>query len=86
MASRLQAVSDAADNGRTRLANTLKVLDATIGGSRKFVAGSPPHDRRLHAARGPSSSPNSRRCRSIRRFKNVTRWYAGFKERPSAQV
>src|SRR5690242_13878018 len=34
MAGRFKQSPDAAENGRTRLTNTLKVLDNTIGGSR----------------------------------------------------
>jgi glutathione S-transferase len=84
MAGRLKQSPDAAENARTRLAANLKVLDDTIGG-RKFIAGEKPSiaDCTLLAAldfaefAGAPLDP---------RYKNVGRWYAGFKERPSAQA
>ena len=85
MAGRFKQSPDAADNGRTRLANTLKVLDATIGGSRKFVAGSRPTIADCTLLAGLEFAEFAQ-VPLDPAFKNVTRWYAGFKERPSAQA
>ena len=82
-AGRVKQSADAADNGRARLATNLKVLDDRIGKG-PFVAGERPSiaDCTLLAAldfgnfAGVSLDPS---------YKNVTRWYAGFKERPSAR-
>jgi glutathione S-transferase len=84
MAGRLKQVPEAAENARGRLASNLKVLDAAIAG-RPFVAGERPTiaDCTLLAAlefgefAGAPLDPG---------FRNVARWYAGFKERPSAQA
>ena len=82
-AGRMKQSPEAAENGRARLANNLKVLDDRIGKG-PFVAGERPSiaDCTLLAAldfgnfAGVSLDPA---------YKNVTRWYAGFKERPSAR-
>src|SRR5436309_7434378 len=82
-AGRVKQSADAAENGRTRLGVNLKVLDARIGGQ-PFVAGERPSiaDCTLLAAldfanfAGVPLDPTN---------KNVVRWYAGFKERPSAR-
>jgi glutathione S-transferase len=82
MAGRLKQSPDAAENAKGRLAANLKVLDDKIE-KRPFVAGERPSiaDCTLLAAlefgefAGVPLDPS---------FKNVTRWYAGFKERPSA--
>src|SRR5205807_995680 len=84
MAGRLKQSPDAAENARNRLAANLKVLDAKIGG-RPFVAGSRPSiaDCTLFAA---MEFAEFAQVPLDPAFKNVTRWYAGFKERPSAQA
>jgi len=82
-AGRVKQSADAAENARTRLGVNLKVLDARIGGG-PFVAGERPSiaDCTLLAAldfanfAGVPLDPTN---------KNVVRWYAGFKERPSAR-
>jgi glutathione S-transferase len=84
MASRLKQSADAADNARAMLAGALRVLDAEIG-RRPFVAGERPTiaDCTLYAGlefgefAGVPLDPA---------LANVSRWYAGFKERPSAQA
>lgn len=84
MAGRVKQSADAADNARNMLAGALKVLDAEIG-RRPFVAGERPTiaDCTLLAAlefgefAGVPLDPA---------HANVTRWYAAFKERPSAQA
>jgi glutathione S-transferase len=84
MAGRIKQSADAADNARNMLAGALKVLDAEIG-RRPFVAGERPTiaDCTLLAAlefgefAGVPLDPA---------HANVTRWYAAFKERPSAQA
>jgi glutathione S-transferase len=84
MAGRLKQSPDAAENARNRLQGALQVLDNTIGAN-PFVAGTRPTiaDCTLLAAldfaafAGVEIDPA---------FKNVTRWYTSFKERPSAQA
>jgi glutathione S-transferase len=84
MAGRLKQSPDAAENARGRLAANLKVIDDRIG-KNQFVAGSKPSiaDCTLYAAldfadfAGITVDPA---------FTNVTRWRAGFAERPSAQA
>jgi glutathione S-transferase len=84
MAGRLKQSADAADNGRARLAANLRVLDDAIG-TRPFVAGERPTiaDCTLLAGldfaefAGVPLDP---------KFANVARWYAAFKQRPSAQA
>ena len=82
MASRFKQSPEAAENAKTRLAANLKVLDAAIG-AQPFVAGerSTIADCTLFAAvefAEFSQAPIDPAC------KNVARWYAAFKERPSA--
>ena len=84
MAARVKQSADAADHARTVLASSLKVLDAKIGEG-PFVAGERPTiaDCTLFAALefgdfiGAPLDPS---------YKNLVRWYAAFKERPSAQA
>jgi glutathione S-transferase len=84
MAGRLKQSPDAADNARTRLNANLGVLDKLIGNN-PFVAGKRPSiaDCTLLAAlefaafAGVELDPS---------FKNVQRWYADFKKRPSAEA
>lgn len=84
MAGRFKQSADAAESARTLLTGALAVLDAKIG-SRPFVAGDRPTiaDCTLLAAlefgefAGVPLDPS---------FTNVARWYAAFKERPSAQA
>jgi glutathione S-transferase len=84
MAGRLKQSAEAADNARAMMAASLKVLDDAIG-NQPFVAGTRPTiaDCTLVAAldfgefAGVPLDPA---------FKNVGRWYAAFKERPSAQA
>lgn len=81
-AQRLKQSADAADNGRTRLAANLKVLDGLIG-DRPFVCGDRPTiaDCTLFAAlefaefAGLPLDPA---------YANLRRWHAAFKTRPSA--
>jgi len=84
MAGRMKQSPEAAENARGRLATNLKVIDERIGNN-PFVAGSKPSiaDCTLYAAcdfaefAGVTIDPA---------FKNVARWRASFKERPSAQA
>ena len=84
MAGRIKQSADAAENARTRLQANLKVLDDLIG-EQPFVAGARPSiaDCTLLAAldfaalAGVEIDPA---------FKNIGRWYASFKQRPSAQA
>jgi glutathione S-transferase len=84
MAGRIKQSPDAAENARNRLHGALRVLDNTIGAN-PFVAGTRPTiaDCTLLAAldfaafAGVEIDPA---------FKNITRWYSSFKERPSAQA
>lgn len=84
MAGRLKQSADAAENATNRLHANLKVLDAEIG-QKPFVAGDRPTivDCTLLASldfaafAGVAVDPA---------FKNVTRWYESFKQRPSAQA
>jgi len=84
MASRVKQSPEAAENAKTRLAGSLKVLAAAIG-SKPFVAGERPTiaDCTLFAAlefAEFTQLPIDPGCR------NVARWYAAFKERPSASA
>jgi len=84
MAGRIKQSADAADNARTQLAATLKVLDAKVG-AQPFVAGSCPTiaDCTLFAALEFAEFAQvaiDPECR------NVVRWHAAFKQRPSAQA
>ena len=82
MAGRIKQSADAAENARTQLAGTLKVVDEKIGKT-PFAAGVRPTiaDCTLFAAlefadfAGIPLDPA---------FTNVGRWYADFKKRPSA--
>jgi glutathione S-transferase len=84
MAGRIKQSPDAAENARARMRAALQVLDNAIGAN-PFVAGARPTiaDCTLLAAlefaafAGVEIDPA---------FKNVTRWYGAFKERPSAQA
>jgi len=84
MAGRLKQSPDAAENAKAMLDASLKVLDDAIG-DREFVAGDRPTiaDCTLLTAldfgafAGVPLDPA---------FRNVGRWYAAFKERPSAQA
>ena len=84
MAGRFKQSADAAENARNRLAANLKVLDAKIDRG-PFVAGSRPSiaDCTLLAA---LEFAEFAQVPLDPAFKNVTRWYAGFKERPSARA
>jgi glutathione S-transferase len=81
-AGRVKQSPEAAETGRMRIANALKVLDARIG-DRPFVAGDRPTiaDCTLIAAldfgqfAGVPLDPQ---------LANVMRWYTAFKQRPSA--
>jgi glutathione S-transferase len=84
MAQRVKQSPEAAETAKTRLTTALKVLDAAIG-SKPFVAGERPTiaDCTLLAAlefAEFAQAPIDPEC------KNVSRWYAKFKERPSAQA
>jgi glutathione S-transferase len=84
MAGRLKQSPDTADNARTRLLSNLKALDDAIG-SQPFVCGSRPTiaDCTLFEAfefaqfAGVEIDPS---------LKNLHRWFAAFRERPSAQA
>ena len=82
MAGRLKQSADAAENARNQLGHFLTVLDAIVG-SRPFVAGERPTiaDCTLFAALefGEFAQLPLDPAR-----KNLTRWYAAFKQRPSA--
>ena len=82
-AGRLKQSPDAAENGRARLATNLKVLDARIAKG-PFVAGERPSiaDCTLLAA---LDFANFAAVPLDPAYKNVVRWYAGFKERPGAR-
>jgi glutathione S-transferase len=84
MAGRVKQSADAAENARTRLAANLKVLDSAIAGN-PFVAGERPTiaDCTLLAAlefAEFAQAPIDPACR------NVARWYANFRKRPSASA
>jgi len=84
MAGRIKQSADAAENARARLQASLKVLDDMIG-THPFVAGTRPSiaDCTLLAALEFASFAGVELDPS---FKNITRWYTTFKERPSAQA
>ena len=84
MAARVKQSADAAETARTQMAVSLKVLDARIG-QRPFVAGERPTiaDCTLLAALEFGDFAQVPLDPS---FTNVTRWYAAFKQRPSAQA
>ncbi len=81
-AGRLKQSPETAENGRARLASTLKVVDGRIGG-RPFVAGDRPSiaDCTLLAAMGFAEFTGIPLDPGL---KNVSRWYEAFKQRPSA--
>ena len=82
-AGRVKQSAEAAENARGRLATNLKVLDDRIGKG-PFVAGERPSiaDCTLLAA---LDFANFAGAPLDPAHKNVVRWYAGFKERPSAR-
>ena len=84
MTGRVKQSADAAENARNRLAANLKVLDAAIARN-PFVAGERPTiaDCTLLAAlefAEFAQAPIDPSCR------NVARWYADFRKRPSASA
>jgi glutathione S-transferase len=84
MAGRIKQSADAAETARGLLANSLKALDAHIG-KRPFVAGERPTiaDCTLLAALEFAEFAQVPIDPS---YTNVARWYATFKQRPSAQA
>ena len=84
MAGRIKQSADAAENARSQLAASLKLLDEKIG-KQPFVAGQRPTiaDCTLLAALEFAEFAQVQIDPSCA---NVTRWYAAFKERPSAQA
>jgi glutathione S-transferase len=84
MASRLKQSADTADNARNQLATFLKVIDRRIG-SHRFVAGERPSiaDCTLLAA---LDFAEFAQVQIDPGCTNVARWYADFKQRPSAQA
>ena len=83
-AGRLKQSADAADNAKNRLNAALKVLDARLA-TRKFVAGDSPTigDCTLLAALDFASFAGIELDPAL---SHVHRWYADFKQRPSAQA
>jgi glutathione S-transferase len=83
-AGRLKQSPEAAENGRARIANNLKVIDDRIG-KNPFVAGSRPSiaDCTLCAALGFGEFAGIPLDEA--QFPNAARWHAEFKKRPSAQ-
>jgi glutathione S-transferase len=84
MAGRIKQSADAAETARDQLTASLKVVDAKIG-TRPFVAGERPSiaDCTLLAAlefAEFAQAPIDPSC------KNVARWHAAFKQRPSAKA
>ena len=81
-AGRVKQSADAADAAKARLAANLKVLDAEIG-SKPFVAGERPTiaDCTLLASLGFAEFAG---IPLDPEYKNVARWLAAFKQRPSA--
>jgi glutathione S-transferase len=84
MAGRLKQSADTAENAKSRLATTLKVLDAAIE-RKPFVAGDRPSiaDCTLLAALEFAEFAQAPVDSSSR---NVLRWYEDFKKRPSASA
>lgn len=84
MAGRLKQSPEAAENARNRLAANLRVLDARINGQ-PFVAGNRPTiaDCTLLAA---LDFAEFAQVPLDPAFGNVARWYAAFRQRPSAQA
>ena len=83
-AQRVKQSADAADNAKNRLNAALKVLDARLA-TRKFVAGDSPTigDCTLLAALDFASFAGIELDPAL---SHVHRWYADFKQRPSAQA
>lgn len=83
-AERVKQSADAAENGRKRLAVHLKALDETIGNN-PFVAGGRPTiaDCTLLATVGFAEFAGESLDPS---YRDLARWYAAFKQRPSAQL
>src|SRR5215510_4688301 len=83
-AQRVKQSPDAAANAKNRLNASLKVLDGRLA-TRKFVAGDSPTigDCTLLAALDFASFAGIELDPA---FSNVHRWYADFKQRPSAQA
>jgi glutathione S-transferase len=84
MAGRIRQSAEAAENARTLLANALRIMDQKIDGQ-PFVAGTRPTiaDCTLLAALefgAFAGVPLDPACA------NVQRWYAAFRERPSAHA
>ena len=83
-AGRIKQSPDAAENGRNMLKGALRILDKMVGKG-PFVAGARPSiaDCTLYAAfdfAQFAGVPIDPECG------NLQKWYAGFKERPSAQA
>jgi len=83
-AGRVKQSPEAAENGRTRLAANLRVLDAKIG-TRSFVCGDHPTiaDCTLFAGLEFAAFGG---VEVDARATNVHRWWEAFKQRPSAQA
>jgi len=83
-AQRVKQSAAAAENGRTRLAANLKVLDAMIG-EQPFVCGATPTiaDCTLFAALEFAAFAGLEIDPALA---NVRRWHAAFKQRPSANA
>jgi len=81
-AGRIKQSPDAAEQGRQRVATNLTVLDAKIGDHR-FVCGAQPTiaDCTLFAALELAAFAGVELAPSLR---NVERWHAAFRQRPSA--
>jgi glutathione S-transferase len=84
MAGRFKQSADAAENAKARIASSLKVIDAAIGGN-KFVAGNRPTiaDCTLLAALQFAEFAQAPVEAGV---KNVHRWYEEFKQRPSGSA
>jgi len=84
MTGRIKQSADAAESARSQLDAALKVLDAQIG-SKPFVAGDRPTiaDCTLFAA---LEFAEFAQVPIDGALKNIARWRAAFKERPSAQA
>lgn len=84
MAGRIKQSADAAENARTQMAASLKALDAKIG-SQPFLAGPRPTiaDCTLFAA---LEFAEFAQVAIDPEYRNVLRWQAAFKQRPSAQA
>lgn len=84
MAARIKQSADAAESARGQLATGLKYLDGVLG-NRAFVAGDKPTvaDCTLFAA---LEFAEFAQIPIDPELKNVARWHAAFKQRPSAQA